>query len=72
MPQKISGRRLKESSSFFRYTGMGIQMLATILVFVFAGYYLDKFVGLSFPAFTILFSLAGVVGSMFIILRKLM
>jgi F0F1-type ATP synthase assembly protein I len=72
MPQKQSGRRLKETSLFFHYTSMGIQMLVTILVFVLAGYYLDKVAGLSFPIFTLLLSLLGVVGSMFIILRKLM
>jgi heme/copper-type cytochrome/quinol oxidase subunit 4 len=50
---------------------MGIQMLVTILLFVVAGNYIDKWVNLKFPLFTVLLSLAGVVGSMFIILRRL-
>jgi F0F1-type ATP synthase assembly protein I len=71
MLRNQSGRRLKKSSSFFRFTTMGIQMLVTILLFVVAGNYIDKWVNLKFPLFTILLSLAGVVGSMFIILRRL-
>jgi F0F1-type ATP synthase assembly protein I len=71
MHRKPSDRRLKESSSFFRYTTMGMQMLFTILLFVLVGYYLDRWVNFKFPLFTVLLSLAGVVGSMFIILRRL-
>jgi F0F1-type ATP synthase assembly protein I len=50
---------------------MGMQMLFTILLFVLVGYYLDRWVNFKFPLFTVLLSLAGVVGSMFIILRRL-
>lgn len=51
---------------------MGIQMMLTIVVFVFAGVYADKWAGLSFPLFTVLLSLAGVGGSIYQVMKKLM
>lgn len=50
---------------------MGLQMLGLIVFFTLAGYYLDHWMDWKFPLFTVLFSLAGVIGSMYSIIRKL-
>ncbi|HOF16049.1 MAG TPA: AtpZ/AtpI family protein [Bacteroidales bacterium] len=51
----------KMSSSYLKYTGMAFQMLAIILLFTFGGIKLDKCLVLSFPIFTVVLSLTGVI-----------
>ncbi len=43
-----------------KYSGISFQMLAIILLFVFAGKELDKYVEWEKPVFTLLLSLLGV------------
>jgi ATP synthase protein I len=47
-------------SDYARYTGLGVQMIAIILVTVWGGIKLDKLLGLESPVFTIILSLIGV------------
>ncbi len=51
----------KKLSNYAKYTGLGLQMVAIILVGVFGGYKLDEYFELGFPVFTIILSLASVV-----------
>ena len=60
-PKKQESRKL---SSFAKYSGMAFQMGITIGVFVFAGIKLDQFFEFRF-LFTLIFSLAGVVGALY-------
>lgn len=63
--------RLKQTGSFFRYSSLALQMILTILLFVAVGYYLDKWLQLGFPWFTLFLTLAGVGGSLYSAIRKL-
>jgi F0F1-type ATP synthase assembly protein I len=63
--------RLKQTGSFFRYSSLALQMIFTILLFVAGGYYLDKWLQLGFPWFTLFLTLAGVAGSLYSAIRKL-
>ena len=54
-----------------KYSSMGIQMLLTILIFVFAGRWADKAIGWRIPVFTLVLALAGVAGSMYYFIRRL-
>jgi F0F1-type ATP synthase assembly protein I len=54
-PQKIA----KNLSSYSRYSGLAFQMIAFILIGVFGGIKLDKWLKLEFPVFTVILSLAG-------------
>ncbi len=54
------------STSYLKYTGMAFQMLAIILLFTFGGIKLDKWVPLTFPLFTISFSLIGVIFGIYV------
>jgi len=51
---------------------MGTQILVTILLFVFAGYKLDQWLELKFPAFTLGLSLLGVVVGIYFAVRDLL
>ncbi|MFN5250274.1 MAG: AtpZ/AtpI family protein [Bacteroidota bacterium] len=54
-----------------QYTGMGFQILAYILIFLWLGHMLDTWIVLKMPVFTVVMSLLGVIGAMFSIIRKL-
>ena len=64
-------KKADKPKSFLQYTSMSFQMLGTILIFVFAGRWLDHWLELSFPVFTLVFVLLGVFGSMYSFIRKL-
>jgi F0F1-type ATP synthase assembly protein I len=61
----------KESglNSFVRYSGMGFQMVAIILLFYWAGSKLDERAGNEKPAFTAILSLLGVFAGLYIVLK---
>jgi F0F1-type ATP synthase assembly protein I len=59
------------NNSFIQYTGMGFQILAYILIFIWLGYKLDGWIGLKMPVFTVVLSLVGVIAAMYSIIRKL-
>jgi F0F1-type ATP synthase assembly protein I len=52
---------LKTDSKVVKYSGLGIQLSATIIVFLFGGLWLDKFFGTVF-IFTLVFVFLGFVG----------
>ena len=52
------------------YTGLGIQLGATVVVFFFIGYYLDRHLG-TIPLFTLLGTFVGAGGAFYSIYRKL-
>jgi ATP synthase protein I len=53
-----------------RYAGLGIQLAASILIFVFIGRWLDRKTGLE-PLFTILGAFLGFGGTMWSLIRQL-
>jgi hypothetical protein len=67
-----SKKKLRSNASMMRYASMGTQILITILLFVFAGYKLDGWLNLKFPAFTLGLSLLGVVVGIYFAVRDLL
>jgi F0F1-type ATP synthase assembly protein I len=64
---------LKTDSKVLKYSGLGIQLSATIIVFLFGGLWLDKFFGTVF-IFTLVFVFLGFVGvfyKIFAVLKEL-
>ncbi len=53
-----------------RYAGLGVQLAASILVFVFLGQWLDRRAGTA-PLFTILGAFLGFGGTMYALIRSL-
>ena len=47
-------------NNYAKYSGIAIQMVVIIAGGVVGGYYLDKWIGIRFPVFTLLFSFLSV------------
>jgi F0F1-type ATP synthase assembly protein I len=58
----------KGLQDFGRYSGMAFQMIAIILIMTWCGIKLDKLFDLK-PVFTVIFSLVGVFGGIYISLK---
>ena len=56
-------------NSYVRYSGMGFQMIAIILLFYWAGSKLDERSGNEKPAYTTILTLLGVFAGLYIILK---
>ncbi|RZK76838.1 MAG: AtpZ/AtpI family protein [Pedobacter sp.] len=61
----------KEVNNFAKYSSISFQMLATIGVFAFIGYKLDEYKQTKTPIFTAIFSLVGVVISLYQVVKQL-
>jgi F0F1-type ATP synthase assembly protein I len=59
--------RIKDLGS---YAGFGVQLGATVVVFFFLGYYLDRYLG-TLPLFALLGTFIGAGASFYSIYRKL-
>ena len=59
----------KKVRSFGEYTGLGIQLGVTVVIFCFLGYYLDRYLG-TLPLFTILGTFIGASTAIYSIYRK--
>lgn len=64
-------KQQKPSSSYLRYSQLGIQLLLTIGLAAWGGYALDKKLGLKFPAFLLTFMFLSFGGSMYMLYRSL-
>ena len=68
-----SNLKKKPSSStgneWMRYAGLGLQLVGTIAVCMFIGYWLDRWVQLKFPIFILSFSILGIVVAMMMLFR---
>jgi F0F1-type ATP synthase assembly protein I len=60
-----------QSSDGGRYTSIAIQMIAIILIGVFGGHYLDKYLELKFPVFTVVLSFASVIFAIYFVVKDL-
>lgn len=58
-------------NNLVKYSGIGFQMLAVIGLFAFAGYKIDGYRHSHLPIFTAVFSLAGVVLSLYQVIKQL-
>lgn len=52
-----------------KYASMGTQMLVIIGLGVFGGYYLDKYLGLTVPIFTLVLSLLSVAAAIYLSIK---
>jgi F0F1-type ATP synthase assembly protein I len=58
----------RNTRNWMKYSGMAVQMIGIMLVFVFSGIYLDKWLEMS-PLFTVVLALAGVAGGLYSALK---
>ncbi len=64
-------RGKRAMNSYAYYTGIGFQMIAVIGIFAFIGYKIDASQHTSTPLYTAFFSLAGVLASLYLVIRSI-
>jgi F0F1-type ATP synthase assembly protein I len=70
-PEPSPNKKLNQTNGYLRYSGLGIQLLAAIGVAGWAGYELDQYLQIKFPAFMLLFGFLAFGGMMFQIYRSI-
>jgi hypothetical protein len=68
--QQPSKGKQSALNSFVRYSGMGFQMLAVILIFYWAGSKLDERSASEKPLYTTLMTLLGVIAGLYLVLKE--
>lgn len=61
----------KKKSNFMKFTGMGVQMGFIIGIFTWFGNFLDKKQANETPGWTVTFSLIGVLGAMYLMIKEI-
>ncbi len=67
--QQNSPKRKPPDYSYMRYASMGTQMLVIIGLGVFGGSYLDKYLELKIPVFTLILSLLSVAVAIYLSIK---
>jgi len=71
MDQKGKKDLKQEANAYLKYSGLGLQLLLTILVTGWIGYKIDQHFALKFPVFMLLLGFAAFGGTLFQLYRKL-
>ncbi|MBI5218317.1 MAG: AtpZ/AtpI family protein [Bacteroidia bacterium] len=61
----------KQLNDYARYSGIAFQMIAVVLLGVFVGIQLDKWVHFKFPVFTVVLSISSVFIALYLVLKDL-
>ncbi len=69
--KKEGGNPKQEVNSYLKYSGLGLQLLLTILVAGWIGYKIDNFLSFKFPVFMLLLGFGGFAGTLYQLYRKL-
>lgn len=67
--EKQPEKQKQRYNAYIKYSSVGVQMIATILIFTFAGQWLDGYYNTVEPFFTVFLALFGVVASMVQLIR---
>ena len=70
MNKNNSEKKIKKVNAFAKFSSLGIQMAAVIVGFVLLGDYLDGYFKNETPWLTIVFSLVGVFGGLYLVIKE--
>ena len=65
----LNKKESKKLANYARYSSLAFQMIATMLLGVFGGIELDKWLNLNFPVFTILLTIGSVVLAIYLAIK---
>lgn len=68
-PNKIQKPK-KKLDDFIRYSSLAFEMIVIMGIGVFAGVKIDQWLGLGFPAFTLILMILSVIGAIYYAIRK--
>lgn len=60
----------KKYDDFIRYSSLAFEMITIMGIGVYAGVKIDQWLGLSFPAFTMVLMILSVAGAIYHVIRK--
>lgn len=60
----------KPFRNYVVFSGIAVQMGITIVIFTFIGIWLDKKINNEYSIFTVVFSLLGVIGSLYLTIKQ--
>lgn len=63
-------KQKRRFDDFIKYSNLAFEMIAIMAVGVFAGYKLDQWLKLDFPAFTLGLMILSVIGAIYHVIRK--
>lgn len=66
-----NSKNKNELGTYVKYSNIAFQMIGAIVVFIWGGNSLDKYLKLQFPLFTLIGSLIGLGTSFYLLLKKL-
>ena len=69
-PVNTGPKKQKSYSNYLKYSGLGLQLFGGIGLSAWAGYALDQYLQLSFPAFLLSLVLLSFAGMMFQVYRS--
>jgi hypothetical protein len=70
-PEPTSNKKSKPYNTYLKYSGLAVQLFATIGFFGWLGHKLDQYLHLSFPVFLLLFGFSAFGGMMFQLYRSI-
>jgi F0F1-type ATP synthase assembly protein I len=63
-------KQKRKFDDFIKYSNLAFEMIAIMAVGVFAGFKLDQWLKLDFPAFTLGLMILSVIGAIYYVMRK--
>lgn len=70
MTDKKFQKQKRRFDDFIKYSNLAFEMIAIMAVGVFAGYKLDQWLKMDFPAFTLGLMILSVIGAIYHVIRK--
>jgi len=61
----------QEANSYLKYSGLGLQLLITILAAGWVGYKIDEYLSFKFPVFMLVLGFAAFGGSLYQLYKKI-
>jgi len=71
LPEPSPNKKLKTYNNYLKYSSLGLQLLAAMGVFGWLGYKLDRYLGIKFPAFMLLFGFVAFGGMMYQVYKSI-
>lgn len=64
-------KKLNQYNSYLKYSGLAVQLLATIAVCGWLGYKVDQWLGLKYPIFMLCLGLIGFAGTIYQVYKSI-
>jgi len=63
-------RTSKQVNTFLKYTSLGLQLVLTLALAGALGYFIDSRIGWKFPVFLLVFIMAALAGSIYLLIKR--